>query len=796
MSKIRTASEKWYERYSRAVNRIFYGKTQKERFLLLMKYTLCFLIAFFLSKTTLPYTEKSVGMPLVDAFLCSCTGGSIFVYAGAVYGLATSSAVTFSRVFTLSAVTLLRISVSLWTDVGETGRGRALNRSPLVKIGYASCMALLQCLFHITEGVYAGIWLNLLATVLALPLLTLAFSFFFAGYPERTVQDGKLFERALYEVSAVLFFMAIVFSLKSTRYFGISLSSLAALLLIYFSASKGGALRGAAVGAVLGWVQSPALLLSYTAVGGSAGVFYCLGILPAAGVSAFVGACVAVFQVGFVSLVSFIPETVMAVALASPMIRYSFLPERFPYPKGELPAEYNGVVEAEKRAITNVKKQEGLIKLSEALREISDVIDGGAFEESSAKAEICSRLTNGFCDSCALNLICWESEKEKTERSVWGILKAVKNGEAQHLKKDGDFLSGYCVKYKGLLDEIKEISPCLAEPCTVSKVKSTESDELEAVADMLLDLSEEINVENSRNELIEKAVRSTAGAIGFSPKAISVLGSERKHIYAYGVSENMTSEESERVRKAFSEACKTEYSAAIFEPTFECMVFSPEKSLSANASFVKQTKTGESCSGDSVFAFETEKGYFYALLADGMGSGEEAKRVSSSALKILEKLLSCGVKKRKAAMLIDSVLRKRREECFTTLDILEIDLVGGGASFLKNGAAASFVVRNGAVYSINAQSMPIGITSGADPEEKAFNLREGDAVIMLSDGVLSDENGEKIISEIICGGFTSIDELAKRIMKKATESEGQSDDKTVMVIGIDAYRESEAKKEA
>ncbi len=790
--------EKGYNRWKRTVNRVFYGKSQKERFLILLTVVIHFFIAAVFSKCVLPYTDMSVGVPLADALLCSSGTGALGAYAGAIYGLFLTKTVSFSRCFVLTAVAVLRIAVSIWMGGGEGGV-RLFKEPPLIKVGYASFMALTQCAFHLTEGgVYGGVWIKLLATVIALPVLTTVFSFFYSGCPRRRIGEGGYIERTLYELSALAFFLAVIYSLKDTRYFGVSLASASALALTLISASKGGVIRGAVIGAALGAVCNPALAVSYATVGGISGIFYCIGVLPAAGISAFAGASVALFQVGYVALAGFVPETVIAVAVVSPMIRYSFIPERFPYPKNELPCEYDALSEAETRAMRNIERNEQIERLSEALRDISKTLneaDGCAVYQRSKK--VSEALSSGFCESCALSSICWESESERAEKSVKGIIEACERGETLPRDKKTNYLSGYCIKFKELIEEIKRVSNELKTETAAVPINSVATCDFKAVADMLSDVADNLRLENARDNDAERAVLSVAGAIGFNPNTVSVVGSDRKRIYTCGVRRSLTEEEREKIRKAFSEACKTEYSLPVVTgERSECMVFSPEKTLSAKAYCLKSTKQGETRSGDSVITGETEGGYFYAMLADGMGSGEEASKVSETALSVLEKLIRCRVKKSTAARLVGDVLKRRNGECFTTLDVMELDLVGGDVSFLKNGAAASYVVRNGGVYCINARSMPIGITEEASPAETSFKLSAGDTVIMLSDGIASDGVDGKWISDTVCGGFGSATELAEIIMKKSGELCPQNDDKTVLVIEIEQFKREAAEKEA
>ena len=794
MSKIKAGIEKGYEVWRRRVNKHFNDKPPRERLLMLFPAVLCVLISVFFSRTTLPYTGMSAGVPLVDAFLCSCNGFGLTVYAGAIYGGYLTKTLSFARVFVLSAILIGRVLISKWIKEDGSEKLRWLT-----KVGIASLASLLQCLFHLSEnGIYEGIWRVFLATLIALPVITAVFSFFFSGCPQRRVGDAKGVERALYEVSTLLFFMAVVYSMKEVRYFGISLSSLFALVLALICAAKGGMVRGGITGLVLGWVCAPSLALSYGATGISAGIFYCLGVMPAAGVSAFVGSCTALFQIGYIAFAGFIPETVMAVAAVSPIIKYSLLPKSFPYPAAELPAELSGLYEAERRAMYNVKENGTLLRLSETLSDISDTLQEDSGDTLNTKSkEVCRLLTDRFCDSCALNSICWETERESSERTVRGIVKAVTNGNAPSFDDSGDFLSGYCVKFKDLREEIGRLCDGVRYTCAEGDRVNDLYSSFKTLSEIIKDVADRASEDNKRDTNAEKAVSGAAKAIGFNADMITVVGTLRKRIYAYGVKDTLSDQEGEKVRKAFSEACKLEYSApTVADENSECLIFAPEKKLSGRVSVRKSIKEGEECSGDSVMTLETDDGYLYAFIADGMGSGEEARRVSETALLILKKLFLCKVKGSRAAKLASELLRRSNGECFTTLDVLEIDLVGGNAVFLKNGAAASYVIRNGAVYCVSENSMPLGTECEISSAERTLRLCDGDTVVMMSDGIAADETDGRWVSELACCGFSSGEELCEKIMSSAMRSSGQKDDKTVLVIELEKRSVETEQKQA
>ena len=122
----------------------------------------------------------------------------------------------------------------------------------------------------------------------------------------------------------------------------------------------------------------------------------------------------------------------------------------------------------------------------------------------------------------------------------------------------------------------------------------------------------------------EKTLRAALMRTGVKIKDVSVLGKDRKKVYLSGDPDNEGAEQSEGIRKVISETLKTEYSAAT--EGIGIMNYSPEKTMSVKVYCAKETKDGETVSGDNVLFGELREGVFYAMLSDGMGSGASAGR--------------------------------------------------------------------------------------------------------------------------------------------------------------------------
>ena len=67
-----------------------------------------------------------------------------------------------------------------------------------------------------------------------------------------------------------------------------------------------------------------------------------------------------------------------------------------------------------------------------------------------------------------------------------------------------------------------------------------------------------------------------------------------------------------------------------------------QEPLMAVAGVAAQRKGGETVSGDAGTYFKRPDGMLYVLLCDGMGSGPEANRESTLAVRLLEQFLQAG----------------------------------------------------------------------------------------------------------------------------------------------------------
>lgn len=150
----------------------------------------------------------------------------------------------------------------------------------------------------------------------------------------------------------------------------------------------------------------------------------------------------------------------------------------------------------------------------------------------------------------------------------------------------------------------------------------------------------------------------------------------------------------------------------------------------ANASKDRSGVTGD------VHAFSKVGGSgCLVALFDGMGSGRAASEIGTAAVSLTEDYFRAGFSPSFAISAVNRFFTLKRSESFVAADICLIDLENGRGSIIKAGCPNTILKREGKVAFIGAGSLPIGTVEEMTPYIKDVELRDGDMIVMSSDGV-------------------------------------------------------------
>ena len=148
------------------------------------------------------------------------------------------------------------------------------------------------------------------------------------------------------------------------------------------------------------------------------------------------------------------------------------------------------------------------------------------------------------------------------------------------------------------------------------------------------------------------------------------------------------------------------------------------------------TKSKSEISGDSILNIRLKDGKYLVALSDGMGTGNQARKSSTQALKLLENLLLSGFDKKISLDLINSALINQNDDMFATLDIAIVDLYKGNIEFIKSAACPSYIKNSKRVQIIKANSLPTGIIEKGNIQTFDYDINSGDILLMCTDGIL------------------------------------------------------------
>ena len=191
--------------------------------------------------------------------------------------------------------------------------------------------------------------------------------------------------------------------------------------------------------------------------------------------------------------------------------------------------------------------------------------------------------------------------------------------------------------------------------------------------------------------------------------------------------------------------------------------------------------------GDSYSYVDGRGGRVNFILSDGMGSGGAAAVDSTMTAELLKRLIEAGVSLDAALKLVNSALLvKSGDESLATIDITGVDLYTGRADFYKAGAAPTFLRKSGKAGYVESSSLPVGILGGVSFEKNTVTLREGDLIVMVSDGAVAG-GYEWLLSDLEHYEGDDPKQLSDQVVAEAKRRrlDGREDDITAIAIFLE-----------
>lgn len=415
-----------------------------------------------------------------------------------------------------------------------------------------------------------------------------------------------------------------------------------------------------------------------------------------------------------------------------------------------------------------------------------------------------SQITEKTCNLCFRKKTCWAQNFNTTYESMQSIMTHLEENNGEISNDLARVWGGYCAKSNKVLREFQQQFYFYQAN---QKLKRQIQESRKLVADQLLGVSvvmdnfaKEIKKERENHFKQEESILETLKDFGLEVEHIDIYSLEKGNVdidmtipycKGHGASEKiiapMLSDILGETIVVSSEECG-KYPGSFCQVTFRS---SKKYVIDHGAAYA--AKGGGFISGDSYATLELNNGKYAVAISDGMGNGERAHIESKETLKLLKKILQSGIEEKVAIKSINSILSLRTtDEIFSTLDLAMIDLQSAEIKFLKIGSSPSFIKRGDKVIKVQANNLPIGILQDVEVDIVKNQLKAGDILIMMSDGVFegpkSVENFDLWMKRKIKEIKTNDpQEIADLILEEVIRSQGGhiEDDMTVVVSKIE-----------
>ena len=739
--------------------------------------------------------------PLAPAFIAALPVGVVSALIGAVVGSLTLG--KRGVIFAIIAVITAFIRVIISGGEREREGVSVFSESLLLRMCAATVGGFISAVYEILLSgfVQSAVLFGVSMVLLPAGLTFLLSGLFSAGFSPSGLAFGKenmlslkgrsekeRYNIIFFQISSLSMMFFITLSLAELSFLGISASYVFLSFSVLFIAKRFGSLRALCAGFVASLGVSGVYSVSFGLLGLAAGGLFGFGLeyaLIGGGAAAVLWGA---YSSGLMGLLSILPEYSIAAIIAYPMLK-KISPEST--------SEENETEQRSARDMIGTMAllyqkgfSENLDSLESSLYMLSEVMkrspwEGRAALDEREYREVVLTVAEEMCELCPGREYCRMENISPCKKNVDAIAKKLASGETI-AREDINLDDEFCQYPEEMIAAIgKRIARVEEEK--FRRLSPMDTELFELVSRLIGEARMQDEAERAVNPYASEKLTEALSDSGFGSGVGRVFGDRKLHLLISGEDkdgERISSPEMKReIEKRLSvRLSEAEYFRKGDMALMECDTL-PMYSIEYASS--GESAVGSERSGDSLRHFETKDGYFYSLISDGMGSGTEAAKCSSFVCDFLERMLDFSASYDTVMQLLNRTVKGRYGECSATVDLFSLDLFSGEAVFLKSGAAPSYVKREGSIFRIRSKTVPIGLLSTIDSEKIKAEIREGDYVIMLSDGISqSTEESAWLVELLGKKAPESVREYSALILNEAKKHCDRRDDMSVSVLRI------------
>jgi len=714
--------------------------------------------------------------PFALALICaSGYAGTVFVYIGALAGAIVSGEAVAASVIAYTVTLGARLVLSSNADASISVKSFEENLTLRCLIGTLAGFALglgnVISMRFSAESVFAMLFMTA-----SIPIFTAAFRCALGRNVSSTLRD--------FSVCVLLF--VLVYSLREHVFFGLSFAAIAVSFIVFYTSWTNGFLRGTLVGIICGLAFDPLVAPAFAVLGMVSGALRTVGIGASVFISSVLTFIMLLYTGGVSALLPLAGNILFTAVIFWPLAKSSVLPS-FKF--------FSGVHESVEQRFAEERRRTSERNRLSAMSESFDALATTFLKMSDSHRhpytyeirEMCNAVISKHCRHCPLNVLCWQKDYEESSETVDAIVNKIRVGGTLAREDLDEKFRKRCRSVERIISDLNAGTAELLESAVKRDKTELFALDYEAMSELLRDAVHESDKEFESDDELAKRASETLGVLGVRSCAWGAWGKRKKTLVASGIDIGTLAVTSAEIKKALSDETGLflDDPKFVFDGDYVTMTLESKERFTTDSFTIAGKKKDEKESGDVIRTFRSDLKLSYAMICDGMGSGPRAAECAEISALFIEKMLSAGNFKNVTMKMLSNFIRSRSEECHCTVDLFEFDELSGEGTFVKCGAAASYILRNGNLFKIDASTMPLGITREINAENIKMTLQSGDLVVMMSDGVAHCLEDALWVPEVIIScAKSSPEETAREIYSRAVKEKDRADDVSVAVIRI------------
>lgn len=437
---------------------------------------------------------------------------------------------------------------------------------------------------------------------------------------------------------------------------------------------------------------------------------------------------------------------------------------------------------------------ERLYELSDVFSQMQNVFNGmvkGRQNFDEMAEFLATEIKQKMCISCSNKNECLRIQSNETHRAIVEMLNfAYERGHISLLDVPPN-LCAHCVKLNALIALINKIVDEYKESMqTQNNLDSGRlllGEQMWGVSQIMKSLAVEVSLNVSFDNNLEKRIIEDLMYAGVVCSEVVVYQKQSKLFSATVVVKRKNLDKNvltKVISKSLGSPMEITNVTSGAKAGYDIFSFDNANKYDLVFGSAGAIKADNKKSGDTHSVLRLSRDKVLFALCDGMGSGDAAERTSSLALGLIENFYRAGFENDLILSSVNKLLSLRGEETFSALDASVIDLNEGTCDMIKLGSPVTYIKRGETLERLEAGALPLGILDELKPNIRSCVLKDGDMIILLTDGISDSFRTLDELDMVITENDTTNPQiLANAIIDKALELNKNlpADDMTVMV---------------